>query len=309
MTINLNPMEASVILPIYNAEQYLHEAIISVLNQSFKNFELLLLNDGSTDNSAEIIDYYVSNDPRCRSFHWLNRGLITTLNLGISEAKADIIIRMDADDICRPDRFLKQMQFLNQHHDHVAVGSKITLIDPEGLPIGPFPTDLNHEDIDTAHLAGKGGAIAHPSVAMRKNAVIKVGGYRSEFQHAEDIDLFLRLAEVGKLANLADVLLEYRQHPNSIGYKHAQTQRASARRAIAETKKRRKITELTLAHATEDFSTATENSLSDIHRKWAWWALSAGNLKTARKYAIKVLKANPFNTENIKLLACVLRGH
>ena len=302
------PPQATVLLPIYNAEKYLEQAITSVLNQSFSDFELLLLNDGSKDKSADIIDYFVNADKRCRSFHWPNRGLITTLNVGLAEARGDIIFRMDADDACRRDRFLKQIQFLNQHQDYVAVGCKVMLIDPDGLPICAWPGDTDHEKIDAAHLAGKGGAIAHPSVAIRKEALITIGGYRAEFPHAEDIDLFLRLAEVGKLANLADFLLEYRQHLGSIGYRYTQEQHQSSMHAVAEAKLRRGLTQ-NIPLPIVEFPTPEKANLSDIHRKWGWWALAGGNIPTARKHALKALKKKPFDTENLKLLACTLRGY
>lgn len=298
---------ASVILPVFNAEKYIDTAIESVLDQGNENFELLLLNDGSTDGSSARLEYFAARDERCKIYSWPNRGLIETLNAGIRLASAEILIRMDADDICLPDRFAKQIAFMEDHAECVALGSCVMLIDPEGCPLGKFETKLDHEGIDSAHLAGKGGSIAHPSVVMRKDAILRVGGYRADYPHAEDIDLFLRLAEVGQLANLDEVLLEYRQHPSSIGYRHARIQQESARRAVIAAYDRRGL-ELppSFAHLCSSDNPA---SLADIHRKWGWWALNSGNRKTARKHAWKALSLAPFEKDNLKLCACVLRGH
>lgn len=298
---------ASVILPVYNAGKYLDAAIESVLGQTFTDFELLLLNDGSTDGSLARLEYYAAQDSRCRLFSWPNQGLVATLNEGIRLARADILLRMDADDLCRPERFERQVTYLQANPECVALGTRVMLIDPEGQPLCLFAGATSHEQIDSAHLAGRGGAIAHPSTAVRKTAVVHVGGYRANFVHAEDIDLFLRLSEVGRLANLPEVLFDYRQHPSSIGYRHAQVQFASTSKAVAEARFRRGLDKI-IQFSTKETSFRTV-SLADVHRKWSWWALSGGNLATARKHAFQALVLQPFDIDNFKLVACVLRGH
>lgn len=299
---------ASVILPVYNAGKYLEQSIDSILSQTYKNFELLLLDDGSTDGSKEVLEHYAVQDARCKVFSWPNQGLVKTLNEGIRLAKADIIFRMDADDVCLDLRFEKQIDYLSQRPECVAVGSKVLLIDEENLPLTEFSLSLEHDDIDARHLAGYGGMIVHPAAAIRKKALIKIGGYHEKYQHAEDLDLFLRLAEVGKLANLPDVLLKYRQHVSSIGYAKKSEQLKSNKQAVEDAKIRRGISNAIVSSTDMDES-SSESTIADVHRKWAWWALSAGNLKTARKYMIKSIKNNPFNFENLHLLICVLRRH
>lgn len=295
---------ASVIMPVYNAGKYLDEAIESVLGQSFADFELLLLNDGSTDGSAERLERIAALDHRCSMHSWPNRGLIATLNEGIRLARADILIRMDADDRCLPGRFAPQVAYLWSHPDCVAVGTQMMLIDPEGQPLRPFIGALAHADIDAAHLVGKGGAIAHATAAMRKAAVLRVGGYRAQFPHAEDIDLFLRLAEVGSLANLPDILYEYRQHLDSICHSHTVAQRSSCRRAVDEARLRRRLPPLDY-----DETFSPDISLAELHRKWGWWALGAGHLASARKHALRATWCKPFDIETLRLLACALRGY
>jgi glycosyltransferase involved in cell wall biosynthesis len=296
---------ATVLFPVYNAERYLRAAIDSVLTQSHREFELLLLNDGSSDRSVEIIESYAAKDPRCRVHSWKNRGLVATLNAGVELANTEFIIRMDADDVSRPQRFEKQIAFLRQNHEHVAVGARVMFIDPEGLPIAEVLNGCTHEEISHSLLARQ-FAIAHPSTTIRRSALEAIGGYRSEYPHAEDLDLFLRLAEIGYLANLPETLLDYRQHIRSISYQNTALQFESAIKAIKDACARRsiecKIDELT----TPPGHARTE---SDIHRLWAWWALHAGNVDTARKHAVRAFRDNPIKTENWRLLACALRGY
>jgi glycosyltransferase involved in cell wall biosynthesis len=298
--------KASVLLPVFNAERYLEEAVRSVLDQTFNDFECLLLNDGSTDRSAEILENFAKTDPRCKIHSWPNQGIVKTLNRGIGLANSDIIIRMDADDISRPQRFERQIEHLEAHPDCIAVGSRIQLIDESGLPICEFNELLDHADIDASHIAGNLSHITHPAVAIKKWALEEIHGYHEEFGHAQDLDLFLRLAEVGKLVNLPEVLLDYRQHSNSIGYRYAVEQHQSARKAAMMARIRRGIEPA--GPPGQNFE-ITEESVSAQHRKWAWWALNASNLKAARKHAWRAFAANPFDPANVRLIACVLRGH
>jgi glycosyltransferase involved in cell wall biosynthesis len=298
---------ASVLLPVYNAEKYLAAAIESVLAQDFTDFELLLLNDGSTDRSAAILERFAARDARCKIHAWPNRGLIATLNAGLQLSTADILFRMDADDVCRPHRFSRQMSYMQGHPECVAVGSRVMFIDADGWPIAEFfGNEVDHDDIDAAHLKGKGGSIVHPSAALRRAAMMQIGGYRTRYPHSEDFDLFLRLAEVGRLANIPDVLLEYRQHPDSVGYRHARAQWDSARRAVADACERRRLGAVTWGSGPDRQGVP---SRADMHRKWSWWALGAGHRKTARKHAWKALSCAPFDKQNLRLCACVLRGH
>ena len=303
----INPMPlASVVLPVYNAEHYLEQAVDSVLCQSFANFELLLLNDGSTDRSREILESFSRRDSRCHVYSWPNRGLVATLNAGLDLAVGEFIIRMDADDVCRPRRFEQQLAYLDSHPECVAVGSRALLIDAEGLPIFEMTDNCTHEDIDGAMLSGKVG-IMHPSAAIRASAIKAIGGYREDYPCAEDIDLFLRLAEAGRLVNLPEVLLDYRQHVASIGYSKARMQYESAHNAIRQAQERRGVEPINVKPNRLEVSASL--SSADIHRKWAWWALGAGNFRTARKHALKALINQPASLENWKLCACVVRGY
>lgn len=296
---------ASIVLPVYNGARYLAQAVESVLNQTFGDFELLLLDDGSTDKSLQIMESFRAKDARCRVYSGPNRGLVPTLNLGIELANGELIIRMDADDVCRPERFEKQTSFMHRHPDHVAVGARALFIDPEGLPIFEAGDRFTHDEIDIS-LRTLGRGIWHPSTTIRKSALNAIGGYRAGYRHAEDLDLFLRLAEVGKLAVLPEVLLDYRQHVASVSFRNTTEQAASARSAIEAAYTRRGIS----LHEVElRIDSPTTESLADVHALWAWWALGAGNVHTARKHALRAFRLRPLSYQNLRLVACAVRGH
>lgn len=294
----------SVILPIYNAERYLSFAVESVLSQTLRDFELLALDDGSTDKSLEILRKLSTKDSRIRILQRENRGLVTTLNELINNSRGRYLARMDADDICHPERFERQCTYLDAHPKCVAVGSAVLFIDPEGSPLCPFPCKTSHEDIDNSLLSGV-SEIWHPSAMLRKSAVQEINGYNGQYRHAEDVDFFLRLAEVGVLANLPDVLLEYRQHTASIGYSFRKEQLIAALEAVEMAKVRRGIT----APPQPSNLNSTQQFYANAHRKWAWWALSGGNIRVARKHAFKAIKMQPLNVDNFQLIACILRGY
>ncbi|MDX1914639.1 MAG: glycosyltransferase family 2 protein [Methylophilus sp.] len=296
-----NVPKISVVMSVYNAETYLAKAIDSVLNQTFKDFEFLMMDDGSTDKSLEIINQFAEKDSRCRVFTRENKGLIVSRNELVSFAKADIIANMDADDICMPTRLEQQYAFLCAHPECVVVTSPVILIDSDGEKITKYWNHLTHEEIDQGNLAGGGAYMCNPVATMRKLAFEEVGGLRARFQHAEDIDLYLRLAEIGKIGVISEPLLEYRQHLSSIGYTKKEKQFESMLLAVNEARQRRNMPLL------EKYITELDDKVSDVYYKWGWWALNDGNLKTARKYGFKLLQANPFNFNYIKFNLCVIR--
>jgi glycosyltransferase involved in cell wall biosynthesis len=295
----------SALLPIYNAGQYLRATLDSVLAQTFHDFELLACDDGSTDQSLSILREFEEKDGRIRVFSRENRGHVFTLNELIAKARGQFLARVDSDDICRPQRFEKQVAYFHCHPECVAVGSGSLLIDTNGLPIHEVVYERTHEEIDTAHISGVGGLrMCNPTVMMRKSAVMQVGGYSEECRFAEDMDLILRLAEIGKLVNLPEVLVEYRQHPKSMSYAHCERQWEDAGKAVRRALARRGIKRMSEPLQT----TIRAENPADMHRKWAWWALSAGNVATARKHAMAAFAKEPFNKESLRVFACAMRG-
>ena len=302
----MNPQVAiTVVFPVYNAARYVEEALSSILSQTCKDFEIILINDGSTDDSLRIMQKAAQNDPRCRIINRENRGIVFSCNEGLQLARGEYIFRMDSDDIARPTRFERQLSYLKAHPDCVAVGSKAMMIDPDGFPLMEQIIAFEHEEIVADYMIG-GLPIVHPTVAMPRQALMRIGGYRQEFEWAEDVDLFLRLAEIGRLANLPEVLLDYRQHLASVGYARAIKQGKAARAAIADARRRRGLPPQAEVASPPAVVTRV---VADEHRKWAWWALQGGHSRTARKHAFRAFRLDPASRDNVRLLACAIRGY
>lgn len=224
----ISPPAISVAMSVYNCAPYLDEAILSIRNQTYRDFEFLILDDGSKDASPAIIAAHAAADSRIRPIFRENRGLVVSLNQLVAQARAPLIARMDADDICAPDRFARQMAFLAANPGHGVIGSDCARIGPDGAELAlPFiPRPLTHEDI-LANLES-GPLMLHNAVIYERDAVLAVGGYRPAFAHAEDYDLWLRLSQVTKLANLPEKLVSYRIYPGQVSDRHIIAQAVNA---------------------------------------------------------------------------------
>jgi hypothetical protein len=218
----------SVAMSVYNNAPFLRPAIDSILAQSFGDFEFLIVNDGSTDGSAEIIDSYAARDARIRPIHQENRGLVASLNRLIEEARAPLIARMDGDDICRADRFALQVDFMNRNPDYGVVGGWATGIDEQGRDVdwGGLDQPTDHQGFLDA-LEDK-PLMCHPLATMRTELVRAAGGYRAQYRHCEDYDLWLRLSEISKLCSLPERLILYRYSPAQVSSRHVVTQAVGA---------------------------------------------------------------------------------
>jgi glycosyltransferase involved in cell wall biosynthesis len=296
------PPVVTVLLAVYNGDRYLRPAVDSILAQTFTNFELLVIDDGSTDRTLQILRTYEQADRRVRIVTRPNRGLTNTLNEGLGLARGKYLARMDADDLCLPERFAKQVAFLDAHPDCVLLGSRVLVIDSEGMPIREMASETGHDEIDAAHL-GRGWPVVHPAVMMRLDALKKIGGYRDEFNTLEDLDLFLRLAEVGKLANLPDVLLHYRQHFASVTHSR-EAKQIEIRQAIYDQTRTRRG----LPPDVPPDARTTPRRRFEQHRLWAWTALKNGYVPTARKHALRTVRLAPFSIESWRVLFCAFRG-
>lgn len=230
LTANINDSvpKISVLLPVYNAERFIDEAIKSILEQTYTNFELLILNDGSTDNTSALIESY-RLDSRIQVIEHENMGLVGTLNKGLSLAKGLYIARMDADDIAHHTRFEKQIDYLENNPEVAVLGTAINLIDEDGLFIRTI-CHPSRPKLDSAMLSGN--FLAHPTAMIRACALESISGYRNAFLQAEDYDLWLRLKSQGYiLDNLKEVLLDYRQTTGGISFSNRTTQDIVARAA------------------------------------------------------------------------------
>ncbi|MFW5887057.1 MAG: glycosyltransferase family 2 protein [Bacteroidota bacterium] len=211
--------ELSVVMAVYNGERFLKQAIESVLNQTFKNFEFIIVNDGSTDKSKEIINSYP--DPRIVLINQSNKGLANSLNIGIDRAKTEFIARMDADDICMKNRFQCQLEVLGNDKNLIAVGSNAIEITENGKYI--FTSNqitepkLIHQKLEDSLKAGKPWMpFYHSSTLFRKAVCMKAGGYDSRLRYTEDVVLFNKMSKYGFFINIEEPLIRYRIVKNSM---------------------------------------------------------------------------------------------
>jgi glycosyltransferase involved in cell wall biosynthesis len=293
----------SVVAGAYNAQRYLPEMIESILEQTFRDFEFILVDDGSTDRTAQIISEYASKDARIRPIRIPHGGIVDAANTGLNAARAELIARADSDDVALPQRFERQVRYLAEHPECVCVGSRMLLIEPFGSPMGESVHKLTHEAIDAELLRGSGWAMPQPVAMMRKWAVEKVGGYRNEYLWSEDLDLFLRLSEVGRLANLPEALVKYRNHPGSTNHRRAKLQQELSQKCVIETYHRRG-----LSVPTDLNMMSGDGRPADRYLNWAWAALRAQNVRGARRHAFAALRLEPFSLHAWKATYCAIRG-
>jgi len=290
----------SVIIPVYNAARYLNWAIESILAQSHRDFEVIAVDDGSTDNSRQILERFASRDSRLRLVSRANTGIVGALNDGLLVARGEFIVRMDADDISLPDRFEQQLTFMKAHPDCVALGTDVFYTDPEGNPlIRHYPAE-DHERILDQLLDGNGGAMIHPSAMFRRSAVEEAGGYDPRYQWSEDLDLYLRLSKIGRLANLRDVHLHYRQHFGSVNKVHPD--RDALRLELVNSRR----AALGMAPLAIEAPGKQPSFEPEWRRHWAYDAARGGNWRSARWNARKAFLSAPFDSENWRCLKYAL---
>jgi len=213
----------SVLMPAYNAEAYIADAIESILEQSFKDFELIIVDDNSSDATNAIIKRYASKDKRVKLVkNEQNLKISASLNKGIAIAKGKYIARMDADDKSLPERLQTQVNFLDQNKQVVLVGSAINVCDSRLKKINV--RRYNSGDTLIRQKIFRYGQFCHPAVMFRTAAGVEAGGYDPSLYDAEDYDFFFRLGLHGDMANLNDVLLNYRTSKTSVSASRAKRQ-------------------------------------------------------------------------------------
>jgi hypothetical protein len=222
----------TVLLPVHNGEAYLAAAIDSVLRQTYADLELIVIDDGSTDGSAAIVAD--CRDPRLRVVrNPTNLGLIASLNKGLALARGELVARMDADDVADPLRLELQVRRFQREPDLVALGTGIAYIDPAGRIVAVPPRQAQGSGLLRWRLL-RGTCIYHPSLMLHRGRAGGDAHYSAQFVHAEDYELVLRLSRRAKIDNLAEVLLQLRQHPGSVSLRFRDQQRASAVRALLQ---------------------------------------------------------------------------
>ncbi|NMB83850.1 glycosyltransferase family 2 protein [Candidatus Roizmanbacteria bacterium] len=213
----------SVLMPAYNAELYIGEAIESILNQTFKDFEFIIVDDASTDKTWETINKYAKKDKRIRAYqNKKNLKISLTLNKGIKATKGKYIARMDADDWSYPYRLNKQVDFMENNPEVVICGGTMNICDSRLriLAKREYPKDNDR----LKKIIFRHSPFCHPSVIYRTDIAVKVKGYFDQYNCAEDIDFYFKMGQHGKFSNLSIPLIKYRTVPGSISHRYEKRQ-------------------------------------------------------------------------------------
>jgi glycosyltransferase involved in cell wall biosynthesis len=212
--------DVSILLPCYNASSTLEETLISLVNQTYTNFEVICVDDGSTDDTSLILDRWMEKDPRFVVIKMSHGGVVEAANRGLEFCRAPIVVRIDADDLCHPERLALQREYLLEHPEVTVVSSLVKGFPEEEIGEGFnlyyqwLNSLLTHEDITREIFVES--PIANPSAAYRKSCFQDVGGYR-DHGWPEDYDLWLRLYLAGaRFEKIPEVLLEWREHPERL---------------------------------------------------------------------------------------------
>jgi glycosyltransferase involved in cell wall biosynthesis len=222
-------MTISIVTSIYNSDKTLSRMIESVLDQTFNNFELILINDGSTDKSLNIIQEYAKKDNRILLIDKKNTGLTKSLNIGLEKAKGEFIARLDADDIWKKDKLEKQIEFFEKNQDYALVGTAYNEIDEIGNIIYQkqrVPLLLQYEDIIKNIV--KFNPFLHSSVLFKKEILETIGLYNENFKYTQDYEFWIRIMSQYKVANLGEILASRRYSADMISIKKEKEQRMCA---------------------------------------------------------------------------------
>ena len=288
----MNTPAVSVLMPAHNVEHYVGPAISSILSQTYQDLELIVVDDGSTDKTLPIIRHHASQDPRLHLIALQKTGISTARNAAVYAAAAPLLACLDSDDMAEPTRIECQLSYMAQHPSCMVLGSQATLIDADDDVIGASDQPLTHAEIEADLWKGYGSAILQPTAMMRKDAVLRVGGYRADLEVSEDLDLYLKLAELGELVNLQDRLVRFRRHCASISAVGNRIEDDNPRVEILNEVLRRR------GLPPRDFNLsfpAHPATTAEWHAKWAFRARDKGHDRAARKHAVRAFRAGPLN--------------
>jgi len=226
-------------MSVFNGEPYLRESVESILSQTFRDFEFIIINDGSTDGTADILTHYQRIDPRLAVHHQQNKGLIDSLNTGCGLARGRYIARMDDDDVALPGRLERQISFLEQNPQVALLGTSVNIIDVSGRRIETLALPAEDELIRQWLFESRRAPFCHVTLVFRAEAFRILQGYRAAFVAAEDYDLWLRFAERWQVANLPEALVNVRRRAHSLSFSHVRQQVISILAASAASSQRR----------------------------------------------------------------------
>ncbi|MBD2028357.1 glycosyltransferase [Leptolyngbya sp. FACHB-711] len=304
--------KVSVVLPVFNAENFIAKSVRSILNQTFTNFEFLIIDDGSTDRTFDIIRSLENEDSRIRIFRTSNRGIVDALNFGILHSSGKYIARMDADDIALPQRFEKQVDFLDKNSNYVIVGNSIGAIDQRGRFLGNFITGqlgpFSPGEDEVSRILNVGAFLLHPTVMYRKDVALRIGGYRKEYEWIEDADFYNRIIKEGFAYCLPEVLLHYRVHLKSVTRTKSHTQQILKHKLAVEMGGSKS---LLLSEGIEKFSDteASQEYQLNFLRQWSYLSNRHGGGKlTSLSLLLEALAIAPFSKKNWITLLLILFG-
>jgi len=297
----------SVVLPVFNGQPYLDSAVRSLLAQTLSDFEMIVVDDGSTDDSLAILGRFARQDSRLRIIMRRNTGIEAALNEAIDTSRSEFIARMDSDDLAMPDRLQTQLDYLKSHDRVVLLGGAYRLIDDAGRYLTTIIPPTSNELLQELALSGR-NPFCHPLVMMRREAVIRVGGYFSDLPAAEDLDLWLRMGEIGEMSCIRTVLLDYRLHASSISEDKQAAQIESMRLACLRACARRGI-QREFKGSDPWRPSLARNSRHQFALRYGWWAFKNRQRATSLVYGAKAIAINPFKADGWRLLACAaLKG-
>lgn len=215
--MNTKTQAISVLIPVLNGEQFIRKALDSVLAQPLAS-EILVVDNGSTDGTLEILNNYLTRDSRIKVLHCTEKGVSKALNAGLALATGTLIARLDADDKMSPERLENQFRVMQDHPEVALVSSQIIFINSEGVETGRSKYPIGKLTLLRNFLFRN--PIAHPSVMFRKEIAERAGNYRPEFEGAEDLDLWLRILNLGDIFASEEFLTSYRVHENQVTVKN-----------------------------------------------------------------------------------------
>lgn len=271
----------SIVMAVHNGTKYIPVAMNSILRQTCQEWEFIIVDDGSDEPTDQILNRWARKDARIRLLKQENQGLAVALNRGIRHARGTYIARMDGDDISYPARLRVQCEYMNKNPDTVALGSWVRAIDPDGDPLCIYQRPQNHVEIVSRLYQGHTGQLFHPSMMIRHEALHRIGGYAEDYRYAQDYDLLLRLSELGLLANIPHVLLDYRLHLQNISHVKSQQQESFAQLALERYYQRKGVS---LPPGTR-VARGPQYQGIECHYAWAHMAKEAGYHTSARKHA------------------------
>ena len=298
--------KVSVVMPVYNAEQYVAQAMDSILGQTERDFEFIVVDDCSTDSSLEIVRSY--RDDRIRvCLHSENRGYPQAMRTGLAVARGAYMARMDADDWCAPERLERQCAFLDTHGDFVFVAIRRFWITPRGKTYAdPHPSSGEWTEETWGSVYSGKREFTDPSVMARRASVESAGGYRTYLRSGQDVDLWLRLLEAGgRAATLTDPLFGRRLLPGAITFSDRTTANNRVPRILADERKATGTDAVMRGERIEHLVTPEIVKQSHGWRVRALWAvatlcLEAGDIRSSLDFAVRALRVGKFRASTYR---------